>query len=153
MNVFLSYALTAADLPVVTLIADYLRRKGFGVFTRYDFSTGGQYAQMATQIKTNLYIGVVTATGQQNKLVIEEWNTAKQNRIPSLLLVEQRIPLAPDLRQDPTVLRFNRNDPAAAIRAITEKRNEAAHSSDSNIFGWILGGLAAIALIKYLDDD
>lgn len=155
MKVFLSFAIENRQLYVITLLAEYLQRHSMTLTSSYHDLLRGNQTQIPPD--TGLFIGVMTAT-LDNTNVLNEWIAANNMRIPSLLLVEEGIPVTTESYNNPNIIQFNRHAPEKAISDIENRRNQIVHAqasqaTSSNALAWILGGLAVVALVKYLSDD
>lgn len=156
---FVSYAMNDREQSVLTLLSDLLKEEGFLVDSSYDgINSGGmiQYSLKRKISESDLFIGIITQSNRNNH-VLTEWQHAQDARIPSLLLVEDTISIRPALLQQQNVLKFNRFRPESAmnkaIQKIRQSKMQSTNSEGQGFVGWMLGGLAVLALIKLLSDD
>lgn len=152
---FISYALRDSEQFVLTLLSNLLREEGYSINSSYDDYL--HIVQMSTRnsiLKSSLFIGLITQYGDRNQNVFNEWQVALENKVPSLLLVEDSVNIAPQLLNHNNVVRFNRNYPNQQIENIKAKIQSAKGKSENNsALGWVLGGIAAVAIIKLLSDE
>ena len=156
MKAFLSYSLNDADQFVIPLISRRLQEQRFFVTTgSYKFQENLDYQTKNGINTSNLFIGLITNTGFNNQRVYNEWLHAINNRIPSILLVEDNYDLNRGLERQPNLIRFNRYNPEIAIEEINERiKKSQNHNNDlEDAAPWILGGLAIAALISMLSED
>lgn len=152
---FISYALKDNEQFVLTLLSNLLRDEGYSINSSYDdYSYLVQRATHSNIIKSSLFIGLITQYGDRNQNVFNEWKVALNYKIPSLLLLEDSVNITPELMSHPNVLRFNRHYPNQQIEQIKATiRNSKRNSENNSAMGWILGGIAALAIIKLLSDE
>lgn len=156
MKAFLSYSLNDADQFVVPLTARRLQDRGFFVTNGYYKPTDHIGYQTLNQINTSqLFIGIITNSGQSNQRVYNEWVHAIENKTPAILLVEDRYQLNNELKNHPNIIRFNRYRPQNAINKIKFKMDKSKdfNTQLEEAAPWILGGIAIIALIELLSKD
>lgn len=143
---------------VLTLIADLLRTENFQIDSSFD-----DYSNIVSQSafkkinESSLFIGLITEYGNRNTNVLSEWNLAVEKKIPSLLLVEDTVTINQQLSNHPNVLIFNRHYPQSGLNKVRNQIKNANNLYDrknnENALGWILGGVAAIAIISLLSDE
>lgn len=156
---FISYALKDSEQFVLTLLSNLLREEGYSIDSSYDdYSNVIQRSAQNNILKSTLFIGLITQYGDRNQNVFNEWRIALEKKIPSLLLIEDSVNIAPELMRHPNVVRFNRHYPNQQIEQIKQKIKRSKNVTtnnppNNNALGWILGGLAAVAIIKILSDD
>ena len=160
MRAFLSYSLNDAEQYVLTILARKLREQGFVVSLSYNVCSNTLDYETFNQInKSNLFIGIITKTGNANRRVFNEWKEATKRRIPSLLLIEDNVTVSPKLAEHPNVLFFNRQKPKRAIETIKTRIAKTKQSilgkkrDNDNTMAWVFGGLAALAIIGLLAND
>lgn len=154
-NAFISYALKDSEQFVLTLLSNLLREEGYSISSSYDdYSHIVQRSIYNGITNSSLFIGLITNYGDRNQNVLNEWQVSLQNQIPSLLLIEDSVNVTNELYHHPNVVRFNRNFPNQQIDKIKEKiKKSKGNSENNNALGWILGGVAAVAIIKLLSDE
>ncbi len=155
---FISYSIKDSEQYVLTLLSNLLREEGFTIDSSFDFlDHGDSFRDIKNKIaNSGLFIGLITAAGK-NKYVLAEWQEAQNSNTPSLLLIEDTIELKSASSNNQNILRFNRNYPESAIEEATFKIRKSKETQvddvSDNIVGWILGGLAILAIITLLSDD
>lgn len=153
MRAFLSYSLNDSQQYILTILARKLNESGFYVNT-----THSVYSVDYEIKKSNLFIGILTKNSTSNNNVIHEWNFAISNRVPSILLVEDNIPINKGLSH-PNIIYFNRINPNSAIQKVQNRIKKynppivTQKENSENALAWVLGGVAVIALIKLLSED
>lgn len=156
MRVFISYSLNDQEQFVLSVLAKKLREQGYIVSTGYNIPSQFQNQQNLSQISnSNLFIGLITNTGQANNHVLKEWEQAKTKKIPSLLLIENTVRINAPYQNDPNIVVFNRYNPEPSIELIRQKihsSKEVEKTGDEST-AWIIGGLAALALIALLANE
>src|SRR5690554_6347147 len=157
MRAFISYSLNDSEQFVLTVLSSKLKEQGFIVSTSHNlFNNTLDYNTFTQLNKSNLFIGLITYTGNANNRVFNEWEQATSRQIPSLLLVENNVKINPSLLQHQNVIVFNRHNPEPSIELVKNKiitSRQNVQSRNDNTVAWILGGLAAIALIGLLSND
>jgi len=101
--------------------------------------------------KADLFIGLITCFGKEDKRVLAEWKQAIKNNIPAWLMVENVVDLAdfPNLMKNPHVVQFNRTNPSKAIHWIQDQIRQSKMPRVRKA-AWRLGGEATISLINHL---
>ena len=157
MRAFISYSLNDSEQFVLTILARKLKEQGFIVSSSYNlFSKTLDYETFTQLYKSNFFIGLISITGNANDRVFNEWRQAVSKQIPSLLLVENNVTVHPTILQNQNVVVFDRHNPKPSIELVKNKINSSRQSlqpNNDNTLAWILGGLAAIALIGLLAND
>lgn len=160
MKAFVSYSLNDSEEYILTILSRKLREQGFSIVSSYrEYRNTLDYETFSQLSKSNLFIGVITKKGQANKQVFAEWREATKRQIPALLLIEENVNVTPYLRNQSNVLFFNRHRPEVAIEAVRTKitrnnqRTISTRQRNDNSAAWILGGLAALAIIGLLAND
>lgn len=153
MKAFLSYSLNDSQQYILTILARILNENGFYV------NTPNSVYAIDNEIKSsNLFIGILTSSGESNNYVINEWNFSIANKVPSILLIEDSVPVIKTLSH-PNIIYFNKFDPNNTIQKVQKRIKEygpqtvVQKESNENALAWILGGAAVIALIKLLSDE
>lgn len=154
MKAFLAYSLNDDEEYIITALAQLLSQQGFYV------SNGS--GKLLNEIDTitlqdintsNLFIGIITVTGNYNERVYQQWVHCQNRNIPAILFIEDRYTnLDPKLLTYRNVLRFNRNNPESAIDKIRARQSTPANPQTDlqEIMPYVLGGVALIALIALL---
>jgi hypothetical protein len=146
MKAFISYSIVDDEQYLITLLSNKLRGDGYTLVTSTNLYGNTLDFTTTQQISTSqLFIGIVSYNGQQRNRVLKEWQNAVNNRIPSVLLIEQNLRI--EAGTDPsTYIRFNRNNPQPAIDEI-QKRMSSKKPIEDETTGWVLAGAALLALI------
>jgi len=153
MKVFLSYSLNDNDQFILTLLAGELTSRGFSITQSSDFNTEMSQMTKNNINKSNFFIGLISGKGNEKNRVENEWRLAHNTNIPSVLIVEDTVPVTTNLK--PHCIFFNRNNPHQAIQELNMKiqKMKSKENNDSNAWAWILGGAALISLISLLNKD
>jgi hypothetical protein len=97
---------------------------------------------------------LITAFGNANSKVIQEWQHARGRKIPSLLLIENVVPVTPQFLNDSNIIRFDRNNPETSIESVKRRISISKTTQDvDNDNAWLIGGLAILALIGLLSSE
>jgi hypothetical protein len=148
MNAFISYSLNYQEQYIVTLLSYKLREQGFTLIMTnsetVDFTVRGQI------FLSQLFVGLISSTGQQWQRVLKEYEVAKNNNIPAILLIEDKVTVSPNFSGN--FVRFNRRNPQQAVEEI-RRRMLINQSTNSQALGWILGGAALLAIIAVLSGE
>lgn len=154
MRAFLSYSLNSQDQYILTILASELKRKGFSVISGDDFYESQASALTRSQInKSQLFIGIITGDGDDNKRVQREWKIASHAKVPRLFLIENTVRINPKFK--PPHIVFDRYNPQMAVDTLKRKINQKKNKSnqDSNTLLWVLGGAALLTVIGLLSKD
>lgn len=153
MKAFLSYSLNDRDQFILTLLAKELNTRGFSINQSNDFNTQMSQLTKINISKSNLFIGLISGKGLESVRVQNEWGLAYNANIPSILIIENNVPLNYGFNY-PYII-FDRNNPHQAIAELNKKINEMKKVSndDSNAWAWVLGGAALISLLSLLDKN
>ena len=152
---FISYSLRDSEQFVLTLLSNLLREEGFSIDSSYaDYNNLIHRSTHNNILNSSLFIGLITQYNSGNQSVFNEWKVALDNNIPNLLLVEDSVNISNELLIHPNIIRFNRHYPNPQIEQIKINiKNYKNNSPNNSTVGWILGGLAALAIIKLLSDE
>ncbi|MGV9004434.1 hypothetical protein [Flavobacterium sp.] len=153
MRAFLSYSLNDRDQFILTLLAKELSAKGFSINQSNDFNMQMSQLTKVNISKSNLFIGLISGKGYEKNRIENEWSVAYNSRIPSILIIENNVPINNGFNY-PYII-FDRNNPHQAISELNRKINEMkkASNDDSNAWAWVLGGAALISLLSLLNKD
>ena len=160
MKAYISHSFDKSSYYILTILSRKLSEKGFVVTNSYSIMPDNISFNYNHIINSHLFIGVVISTGNDNNRVLNEWNEANQNKIPSLLLVEDNIAINENLKNNPNVIIFNRINPQPAINNILKQEYESKQEITSqkevnyNNIAWIIGGgIALLSLIALLSSE
>lgn len=148
MKAFVSYSINDKDELVMALLSAKLREKGFSISMNYDFSSFVLTPMSQRMInEANLFIGVITKNSNDRERVIKEWDYAKSNNTPNILLLEENMQVDNRLLQGNYVV-FNRKNPKNAVDEIN--RRMLPKNATEEFLPWALGGAALLAVIGLL---
>lgn len=145
---FVSYSVEDSNLHLITLLLEHLRKNN------YEVSVSTLWSDSDMRIaNADIFIGIITNKGDSINYVVEEWQTARRNKIPYVLVVENGVKI-----EDPeslSFIRFNRSNPQEAIdRLFNIRQNSANVSSTKKNYGNstsdVIIGVAIIAGIAAL---
>lgn len=155
MKAFVSYSVSDNNEFILTLLSSKLRDKNFIVNTSQNFYSNILDFNTMNEInETHLFIGIITGFGNERNRVLEEWRYAVSRNIPNLLLIEDTVPVQQTFSGN--FIRFNRNNPQAAINEINKRMTPQTTSttkSADDIVPWILGGAALLAILALFSND
>lgn len=160
MKAFISYSLNDSEQYILTILSRRLKEYGFSIWSTYDDSISSFDFKTFSQLnKSNLFIGIVTKSGNSNNRVLKEYFQAIDLNIPSLILAEDKVANSPNFQNRENILIFNRENPEKAISFVKEKIEEAKNKQmllprkKDNSIAWLLGGIAALIILALLSDD
>lgn len=160
MKAFISYSLNDSEQFILTILSRRLKEYGFTIWSTYNDSENILDFKTFTQInKSNLFIGIITKSGNANNRVFNEWKEAVKMQIPSLLLVEDNVNIKPEILKYNNVLLFNRQNPSDAINKVKQRIEQSQRQQtkpvkkNDNTHAWILGGAAALIILGLLSSD
>lgn len=157
MIAFISYSVSEAEQYVLTLLAQKLREKGFSVTSNYKQSSQIPDFQTVNSIKNaDLFIGLVAASGSLTSTarVYNELKQAFLHNKPTIFLAEESVDLPLHINNYPNTIRFNRYYPNIAIEEVNRRiQFSQMQPSKDNTIAWLIGGVAALALISLLSDE
>lgn len=153
MRTFISYSINDTDQYLLTLLSSELYKKGVTITQSNDFHLDMSSLTKVNINKSNLFIGIITGYGQEKDRVLKEWRLANVSNIPSILLIENTVPIDPNFT-NPYII-FDRNYPQNAINQLNQKITELKKEIDKNpnALPWILGGAALLAIFGLLSSD
>ena len=153
MKAFLSYSLNDKDQFILTLLAKELTVKGFSINQSHDFNAEMSQLTKVNISKSNLFIGLISGKGYEKNRIENEWGLAYNSKIPSILIIENNVPINYGFNY-PYII-FDRNNPHQAITELNRKINEMkkVSNNDSNAWAWILGGAALLSIFSLLDKE
>ena len=148
---FISYSLATQDRYILNLLATKLNEIGFQLASTS--LPGGIQVSTYTlsEIQNASFVmGLITLTGQsyQQGVVAQEINAARQMNKPVVLLIEEGVNPSGVLQDFPNTVFFNRQNIPAAIEQVKTRITGTDNSA-----AWLLGGIAALALLAYLSSD
>ena len=154
MRAFVSYSFNDSELHIISLLFEQLRKSG------YMLTSSSAPLMRKTEFSIQLsdvFIGIITNNSKSINHVIYEWKIANQNKIKSILLIEEGVKV--DNSRNISFIRFNRNKPQLAIEELfslrpkkqVRKVKQSSEIGEAIIGGGILVGLAA--LLSLLGDS
>ncbi|HVU53528.1 MAG TPA: hypothetical protein VHD83_00665 [Puia sp.] len=150
MKAFISYSFNEEEQYIATLLSYRLREQGFTLIQ----SSNSQVVDATTKYQiflSQLFVGVVTAGGHQWQRVLQEYDLATQHSIPSVLLIEEGIPIHPQFSGN--YVFFNRANIEEAIEEIRSRMIQRNSKPNNEALGWILGGAAVLGVIALLSNN
>jgi hypothetical protein len=150
MKAFISYTLTEQEQYIATLLSYRLREQGFTLI----LSNNSEVVDETTKYQiflSQLFVGVVTINGHQWQRVLGEYDLAMQNSTPSILLIEEGVPIHPSFSG--SYVLFNRTNIHNAIEEIKRRMIQRNTKPNNEALGWILGGAAILGIIALLSNN
>lgn len=155
MKAFISYSVSDNNEYIVTLLSSKLREKNFIVNTSQNFYSNILDFNTMNEInEAHLFVGIITGFGNELDRVLDEWDYSESRNIPSLLLIEDTVPVEKSFTGN--TIRFNRQNPQTAIDEINKRMSFQLSSSTKrtdDIVPWILGGAALLAILALFSKD
>lgn len=153
MKTFISYSINDTDQYLLTLLSSELYKKGVTITQSNDFHLDMSSLTKVNINKSNLFIGIITGQGQERERVLKEWQLANVSNVPSILMIENTVPIDPTFKS-PYII-FDRNYPQNAISQLDRKMAELKKEIDKNpnALAWILGGAALLTIFGLLSSD
>ncbi len=152
MIAYISSSVAEQEQSTVSLLGMKLKKDGFvpkiGAYKEGQVQDPRAFYNIK---KANLFIGLITERGSEDRRVFAEWKQATRNNVPAWLMIENTVNLIalPQLMQNPHVVQFSRSNPTKAIHWIQE---QIANSDLPKLrkAAWKVGGEATISLINHL---
>lgn len=153
MRTFISYSINDSDQYLLTLLSSELYKKGVTITQSNDFHLEMSSLTKVNINKSNLFIGIITGSGQEKDRVLKERLLANDSKIPSILLIENTVRIDPSF-SSPYII-FDRNRPQNAINQLHQKITELKKEVEQNpnALPWILGGAALLTIFGLLSSD
>jgi hypothetical protein len=158
MNAFISYSIGENEEYFLTLLAQKLAGNSITLVTSYNQSDFPDF-QTVNDIKNcAFFIGLITTSGRppRTERVYQELGHANQYHKLAILLVEDTVNVDPWVTNHPNTFRFNRHNPHNAIETVDARiklsQSAGLQQNGSNAAAWILGGIAALALLSLLSE-
>jgi hypothetical protein len=155
MNAFISYSIGDNEQYILSLLAQKLGGNGINLVTSYNQSDAIDW-QTTNEIKNaTFFIGLITKTGRPRKTarVIQEFRQAQQFNKPSIMLIENDVPVSPWVINNENAVRFNRYFVSQAIEEVNQRIKTSQVQPSPNAAAWILGGIGILALLSWLSDE
>ena len=145
-RVFVSYSIEDSNLHLITLLLEHLRKNNYSV------SVSNQWIDSDLKIaNSDIFIGIITNKSNSIDYVVKEWQIARKNNIPYVLIVEEGVNV--DGSSDINFIRFNRGNPQTAINqlfnlnkhTVAQKKKENADDVADVLLGVaVVAGIAAL---------
>lgn len=151
IKTFLSYSLNDQDEYILSLVSGQLRKKGLSVSQSSDFKEKLS-ALTIHDIKTShLIIGLATRNSDEIDRILNEWKKAIGFKIPTILLVEKKVPIN-DSIFDGHIIKFSRNNPQSTIELLNDKMEEKKNDFyvDMKAVIWFFGAKVVSNIINLL---
>lgn len=155
MNAYISYSIGDNEQYILSLLAQKLGENGINLVTSYNQSDSIDW-QTTNEIKNaTFFIGLITKTGRpkKNGRVIQEFEQTKQFNKPSIMLIENGVPVNSWVINKENTVRFNRYFPNQAIEEVNRRIKTSQVQPNPNAAAWILGGIGILALLSWLSDE
>ena len=157
MNAFISYSISENEQYILTLLAQKLQEKGISLTTSYNHYRYFDWQIQNEIINSHFFIGLIAYPGSDSDKVYRQLNQARQYNKPSILLIENVLNVPAELANFPNIVKFDRMFPHGALEEVknrmkTSQTPEIIQPSNDTA-AWVLGGLAALALIALLSSD
>lgn len=153
MKVFISYSINDQDQFILTLLSSELVKNGFEISQSLDFQKDEISSLTKINIsKSDLFIGIITGNGFEQKRIMHEWRRAQVGKVPAILLVENTVPVSENFKFK--YISFNRKSPESAIKILNNeiKKYEMKKQNDSTALNFVLGSAALLLVLSLLDD-
>lgn len=146
-RVFISYSIEDSNLHLISLLLEHLRKNNYSV------SVSNQWIDSDIKIaSSDIFIGIVTNKSNSVDYVVKEWQVARKNNIPYVLIVEEGVNV--DGSSDINFIRFNRGNPQTAINQLFELNKhtppQKKKKNNDDIATDVLFGVAVVAGIAAL---
>ena len=145
-RVFISYSIEDSNLHLISLLLEHLRKNNYSV------SVSNQWIDSDLKIaNSDIFIGIITNKSNSIDYVVKEWQIARKNNIPYVLIVEEGVNV--DESSDINFIRFNRANPQSAINqlfnlnkhTVAQKKKENADDVADVLLGVaVVAGIAAL---------
>lgn len=115
MKVFISYSFQDSELYIITLLFEQLHQRGFIVESSDSVEYYGTYSANISYriLKVDYFIGIITNHSDSINAVLREWDVARNNNKPNILIIEEGVRV--EYPRALNMIRFNRNNPQVAI--------------------------------------
>ena len=144
MRAYLSYSISEDEHYLASILSGSLWENGFVVDSTHDKSK--QHLAYLKILNSNLFVGFLSINGSNLNKVVYEHSIAVSNKIPSILLIEDKIHQLPTGFVSHNIIYFNRHNPQPAIDLIAQNTKKKENKS-SNAFAWLVGGAIATGLL------
>lgn len=146
-KVIVSYSIEDSKLHLITLLLEHLRKNNYSV------SVSNQWVDSDLRIvNADVFIGIITNNSNSVNYVVTEWQVAKENNIPNVLIIEDGVAINDN---NISYIRFDRLNPQKAINQLfkipkknkpvpKKKKNNDDTISNVLIGTVIIAGIAAL---------
>lgn len=155
MKIYLSYSLTGSEHYILSILSKRLQDLGHVITTTYNRGFTSENLSSSNFAGSDLFIGLITKQGNDNRIVCDEWNMAKAINLPTLLLVEQGWKISGKMALEQNIIIFNRHNPEKSFHDIRSRveKSKITRDINNNQAAWIIGGAALLLLIGLLAND
>jgi hypothetical protein len=155
MNAFISYSIGDNEQYILSLLAQKLMENGVNLVTSYNQSDAIDWQTMNEIKNATFFIGLITKAGRPKRTtrVIQELEQTKQYNRPWIVLVENNVPVNPQIINNENTIRFNRYFPHQAIEQVNQRIKASQTQPNPNAAAWILGGIGILALLSWLSEE
>lgn len=141
MRVFVSYSFIDKELYLLTLLVSKLKEKG-----NFVQLSDSNYQSENYIYNTEFFVGLITNHSHSINNVFNEWQIAEKYNKNRILLIEEGVNV---YRNDIKYIRFNRNNPDAAIRQLFQENDKKAEKKSTLAeeivkAGAVIAGIAAV---------
>jgi len=153
MKVFISYSINDKDQYILTLLSSELNKKGYQINQSTDFQKNELSPLTKINIsKAELFIGIITGTGFEQKRIMKEWRCAQVGSVPAILLVENTVKVSDKFKFK--YFTFNRKKPKQVIDLLEQEINkyDLQKQKDTKALNFVLGSAALLLVLSLLDD-
>ncbi len=152
-TVYISHSVGEEQQSDITKIARQIRERGFEITSGVTPTNAAFFIE-----KSDLFLGLATANGQENERVINEWKIAEKNQIPTLFLAENDIIIPDILRENSSFAYFDPNDKQSSLKLIKKRISESEKSKNGAVVDFfkkywlwiILGPVLLIAATLFI---
>lgn len=151
IKTFLSYSLNDQDEYILSLVSGQLRKKGLSISQSSDFKEKLSEFTIYDIKTSNLIIGLATRNSDDIDRVQNEWKKAIGFNIPTLLVVEEGVPID-ESAFDSHIIQFSRNNPQTAIELLNDKMEKKKDDFyvDMKAVIWFFGAKVISNIINLL---
>ncbi|MDQ1637540.1 MAG: hypothetical protein QOF62_879 [Pyrinomonadaceae bacterium] len=157
MNAFISYSIADHEQYMLTLLSQKIAELGITLVTSYDQSDYPNPDTTNDIQNSVLFIGLITREGGLSNMsrVYSEFQQAQLLKKPSILLVEDTAAINIPADSYYNTISFNRLNILQTIQDVQNRirTSQLNPPPTSNAAAWVLGGLAALALLKLLSNE
>ena len=115
---FIAYSIPQSDAHMVYELGELMERQGYTVVYNYDHPDHPNGQHMYDEVAVSgMFVGLITSQIKWQQ-VIQLWQYAKSQRIPAVILKEDKINLPGNFSRDPDIITYRRFMPENPIQRI-----------------------------------